>query len=128
MPKTYGFRLLKQLDGIRFDAKASRGHHSGMADAFSIGVSGMKAAESRFAFHAARLVRASVTPTETVARGVTSSAAMGLDVGPIQGPVGFDTIPQDIVELDLAKFAYRASAMTLRTADQMARTLLDVIS
>jgi flagellar hook protein FlgE len=99
----------------------------------SIGVAGMRAAETRVQARALNIVNAQtedyrpLKPEQTTDEtgrpvvSVTRTAELSNDVP-------FVEVEEEIVDMRIAAHAYRASAAVVRTADQMSKTLLDTVA
>jgi flagellar basal body rod protein FlgC len=103
-----------------------------MSTVMSIGLSGMKAAETRADIRAVNIVQAPVqeakhfTPVQTTkaARPVVRAQHPAADSP--RGP--FANLAEDIIDLKAAAHAYRACAAVVRTGAAMERTLVDALS
>jgi flagellar basal body rod protein FlgC len=103
-----------------------------MSTVMSIGLSGMKAAETRAEIRAVNIVQAPVhdarmfTPVQTTKAATPIVRAQPLVNQSPRGP--FANLADDIVDLRMAAHAYRASAKVVQTGADMQKTLLDTIS
>lgn len=105
-----------------------------MSTIISIGVAGMTAAETRAEIRAVNIVQAPArdarqfTPVQT-----TRAASPVVRPQPLvhhsyssNGP--FSSMAEDIVDLQAALHAYRASALVVKTGLQIQQTLLDAVT
>jgi hypothetical protein len=98
----------------------------------SIGLSGMRAAETRAEIRAVNIVQAPLhdarnfVPVQTV----KAAAPIVRAQPPVnQSPRGpFANLAEDIVDMRMAAHAYRAAATVVRTGAEMDKTLLDTLS
>jgi hypothetical protein len=101
----------------------------GMSTVMSIGLAGMKAAETRAEIRAVNIVQAPIrdartfTPVQTTKAAAPSVRPQPTVNQPPRGP--FANLAEDIVELRIAAHAYRASALVVRTGSEMQKTLVD---
>jgi flagellar hook-associated protein FlgK len=98
----------------------------------NIAVAGLRAAETRVAVRAQNIVNwqsqdyVPLTPVQT-----SEPAGPVVRVSrPVEltGDFPYVDIAGEIVDMQLAKHAYRASATVIRTADEMTKTLLDTFA
>jgi flagellar hook-associated protein FlgK len=103
-----------------------------MTSIMNIGVGGMQAAEARIAIRAHNIVQAPVAEARTFTPVQTTRAAVPVVKAQPQQPGlppdQFTNLAEDIVDMNAAAHAYRASAAIVRTGDQMAKTLLDALT
>lgn len=113
-----------------------------MADAISIGLAGLKAAETRVAIRAQNVANmntpgyAPLSPVQTsTAVGPTVRAAKATGARPPAAfmpegltPGGADSLAADLVDMRLAAAAYGASVAVIDTSNEMLDTLLDVVT
>ena len=103
-----------------------------MTSAINSGLAGLRAAEARAAVRAQNIVNwqsekyRPLTPVQTT----TEAGAPIVHVRPIElsGDFAFVDIAAELVDMRMAKHAYRASANVLRTAEEMSKTLLDTFA
>jgi flagellar basal body rod protein FlgC len=103
-----------------------------MTSVLSIGVAGMRAAEMRVAARAQNIVnlhtenyRPAVPVQTSQSAGPVVTVARPVE---LSGDFPFIDLVSEIVDMNIAKQAYRASAEIVRTAGEMQRTLLDAIA
>jgi flagellar hook protein FlgE len=103
-----------------------------MTDAMKIGVAGMRAAEARVNVRAQNIVNwqsESYRPLEPV-----QTSEGGVPVvrvtrpAELSGDFPFVDLASELVDMQVAKHAYEASAKVVRTADDMSKALLDAIA
>ena len=103
-----------------------------MTSALSIGIAGMRAAEMRVAARAQNIVNLHSENYRPVVPVQTSQGS-----GPVvtisrpaelSGDFPFVDLVSELVDMNVAKQAYRASAEIVRTAGEMQKTLLDAIA
>lgn len=103
-----------------------------MTSVLNIGIAGMRAAETRLAARAQNIVNAQSENYRPMAPVQTSQNS-----GPVvtvarpaelSGDFPFVDLVSEIVDMNAAKRAYRASAEIVRTAGDMQKTLLDAIA
>lgn len=106
-----------------------------MNTVMNIGVSGMRAAHTRFAAHAENIVNHNTPgyppyrPQQISATGGPVVRLQRSDKSRPENPgEGEDTLASDLVGLMLAKYDHSASAVIIRTAGEMQGTLLDVLA
>lgn len=95
-----------------------------MSDALSIGLAGLQAATNQLDAAATAIVTGTTVPTASVATPV-SSPSLGAAILPDMG--GGDSLITDVVQMQTASVAYKASASVIRTAEQMDNTLLATV-
>lgn len=103
-----------------------------MTSVVNIGVAGMRAAEARVNVRAQNIVNwqsegyIPVVPVQTSqAPGPVVKVARPAELG---GDLPIVDIASEIVDMQQAQHAYRASAKVVRTGDEMLRTLLDTLA
>lgn len=98
----------------------------------NIGLAGMKAAEMRVAIRATNIVQAPVAEAQAFMPVQTTRALVPtVKAQPIPRAADGskpDTLAEDLVDLQIAQQAYRASAAVVRTGADMSRTLLDALA
>lgn len=103
-----------------------------MSNAMNIGIAGLRAAETRVHVRAQNIVNWQSEDYRPLVPVQTSEAA-----GPVvrvsrpaelTGDYPFVDIEAEIVDMQIAKRAYQASAKVIRTADEMSKTLLDTFA
>lgn len=113
-----------------------------MADAISIGLAGLQAAETRVAIRAQNVANmntpgyAPLSPVQTAtAVGPTVRAVRAADARPPAAfmpegltPAGADTLAADLVDMRVAAAAYGASIAVIDTSSEMMDALLDVVT
>lgn len=104
-----------------------------MSNAMNIGLAGLRAAETRVNVRAQNIANwqsEDYRPLE--ARQTTdASGAPRVRVSrppELSGEIPFVDIASELVEMQMAKHAYAASAKIIRTADEMSKTLLDTLA
>lgn len=102
-----------------------------MTTIMSIGLAGMRAAETRAEIRAHNIVQASVhdarqfTPVQTTQAAMPVVRAQSLPRDATGQP--FQNLAEDIVDLKIAMHSYRASAAIVRTGSEMSKTLMDAL-
>jgi flagellar hook-associated protein FlgK len=103
-----------------------------MTTVANIGIAGMRAAEMRATVRAQNIVNwhsegyHPLVPVQT-----TQGAAPVVRVSrpaELTGDFPYVDLAAEIVDLQLAKHAYKASAKVVKTADEMSKTLLDTFA
>lgn len=103
-----------------------------MISALNSGIAGLRAAETRVAVRAQNIVNWQSENYRPLAPVQTSQGS-----GPVvkvtrpaelSGNFPYVDLAFEIVDMNLAKHAYRASAQIIRTADEMQKTLLDALA
>ena len=102
-----------------------------MISAISSGLAGLRASETRVAVRAQNIVNwqsenyRPLTPVQT-----TEGGAPVVHVRPaeLSGELPFVDIAAELVDMRMARHAYRASAAVLRTAQEMSKTLIDTLA
>src|SRR5262245_23311262 len=101
-----------------------------MSNAMNIGVAGMRAAETRVTVRAQNIVNWQSKDYRPLQAQQTSTK----DGGPVvkvtrppelQGEFPFVDLVSEMVDMQMAKHAYAASAKVVHIADEMSKTLLD---
>jgi len=105
-----------------------------MMDAMKAGLAGMRAAETRVNIRAQNIVNwqsENYTPQVPVqtSEGPNATPVVRVTRPPeLSGDFPFVDLASEIVDMQMAKHAYAASAKIVRTADEMSKTLLDAIA
>lgn len=103
-----------------------------MTTALNIGIAGLRAAEARVNVRAQNIANWQSVDYRPAVPVQTSSGE-----GPVvrvsrpaelTGDFPFVDIATELVDMQLAKRAYQASAKVIRTADEMSKTLLDAFA
>ena len=103
-----------------------------MTSAINSGLAGLRAADARVNVRAQNIVNWQTEGYRPLVPVQTSDGA-----GPVvrvtrpaelTGDFPFVDIASEIVDMQLAKHAYRASASIIRTVDEMSKTLLDTFA
>ncbi len=103
-----------------------------MMSALNSGIAGMRAAETRVAVRAQNIVNwqseayRPLVPLQT-SRG-SGPVVTVMRPAELTGDFPFVDLVSEIVDLNVAKLAYRASAEIVRTVGEMQKTLLDAIA
>lgn len=103
-----------------------------MSNAANIGIAGMRAAEMRVSVRAQNIVNwrsegyQPLVPVQTAeGKGPVVRVTRPAE---LTGDFPYVDLAAEIVDMQLAKHAYKASAKVLRTADEMSKTLLDTFA
>ena len=103
-----------------------------MTSVLDTGVAGMRAAETRFAARAQNIVNVHSESYRPVLPVQTSQSSGPLVTvsrpAELSGDFPFVDLVSELVDMNIAKQAYRASAEIVRTAGEMQKTLLDAIA
>jgi flagellar hook protein FlgE len=103
-----------------------------MSSAFAYGIAGLRAAEARASVRALNIVNwqsqnyRPFIPEQTT--GPAGEPVVKITRAQLSGDFPFVDLENEIVDLQMAKRAYQASAAVIRTADQMSKTLLDALA
>jgi flagellar hook protein FlgE len=104
-----------------------------MSNAMSIGLAGMRAAETRVAARAQNIVNwqsedyRPVEPEQTTR--ASGEPVVRVSRPPeLSGDFPYVDLAEEIVDMQLAKRAYEASAKVVKTEDEMQKTLLDTFA
>ncbi len=103
-----------------------------MINAFAYGIAGLRAADIRFGARAQNIVNAQssgyrlLVPQQTA--GANDEPIVKITRADLTGDFPFVDLESEIVDMQLAKRAYQASAKVVRTADEMSKTLLDAFA
>ena len=100
-----------------------------MSDIFASGIAGLRAADARATVRALNIVNwqsqnyRPLTPQQTT----SASGEPVVKISRVQPSGDFPEVDlaNEIVDLQMAKRAYQASAIVIRTADEMSKTLLN---
>ena len=100
-----------------------------MNQIMNIGASGLRAAEARAQAHAINIVNANIDAYLPLKIQQTSSVS-GPRVKVFQADSAFPVvdIAEELVDLEVAKQAFRASALIIRKSDELTKALLDVFA
>jgi len=104
-----------------------------MTSAINSGLAGLRAAETRVAIRAQNIVNwqsanyRPLVPVQTTAEGGGPIVRVTRPLE-LSGDFPFVDIAGELVDMQLAKHAYRASAVVVRTAEEMSKTLLDTFA
>ena len=103
-----------------------------MTSAINSGIAGLRAAETRVAIRAQNIVNwqsenyRPLLPVQTSqSGGPVVRVARPVE---LSGEFPYVDLAAEIVDMNIAKHAYRASAQIIRTADEMHKTLLDAFA
>lgn len=103
-----------------------------MSNAANIGIAGMRAAEMRVSVRAQNIVnwqsegyRPLVPVQTTQGNGPVVRVSRPAE---LTGDFPYVDLAAEIVDMQLAKHAYKASAKVVNTADEMSKTLLDTFA
>lgn len=103
-----------------------------MSNAMGIGIAGMRAAEARANVRTQNIVnwqsegyRPLVPVQTTDGKGPVVRVTRPAE---LTGDFPFVDLAAEIVDMQLAKHAYKASAKAVKTADEMTKTLLDTFA
>ena len=103
-----------------------------MSDVFTSGIAGLRAAEARASVRALNIVNWQSQNHRPLTPQQTTSAAGEPVVKISRVQLGGDfpevDVASEIVDLQMAKRAYQASAIVIRTADEMSKTLLNTFA
>jgi len=100
--------------------------------AFAYGIAGMRAADARVAARAQNIANwqsqdyRPVVPQQTT--GANDEPVVKITRAELSGDFPFVDLANEIVDMQIAKRAYQASAKVIRTADEMSKTLLDALA
>lgn len=103
-----------------------------MVSAYAYGIAGLRAADMRVLARAQNIVNwqsenyRPVVPQQTT--GVNDEPVVRITRAELSGDFPFVDLATEIVDMQMAKRAYQASAAVIRTADDMSKTLLDTIA
>ena len=103
-----------------------------MISAFAYGIAGLRAADMRFSARAQNIVNAQsqgfrpLVPQQTT--GANDEPVVKITRAELNSDFPFVDLESEIVDMQLAKRAYQASAKVIRTADEMSKTLLDAFA
>ena len=103
-----------------------------MPDIFAVGIAGLRAAETRAGVRALNIVNwqsqdyRPLVPEQTT--GAAGEPVVKVTKAELGGGFPFVDLASEIVDLQMAKRAYQASATVVRTADEMSKTLLDAFA
>jgi flagellar hook protein FlgE len=103
-----------------------------MSGVFAYGIAGLRAADARASVRALNIVNAQsqnyrpLTVQQTTA--ATGEPVVKVSKAQLSGDFPFVDLASEIVDLQMAKRAYQASAKVIRTADEMSKTLLDAFA
>ena len=103
-----------------------------MISAFAYGIAGLRAADARVAARAQNIVNwqsqdyRPVIPEQTT--GANDEPVVKITRAELSGDFPPVDLANEIVDMQIAKRAYQASAKVIRTADEMSKTLLDALA
>jgi flagellar hook protein FlgE len=103
-----------------------------MQSTFAYGIAGLRAADARVGARAVNIVNAQtqdyrpLVPEQTT--GPAGEPVVKITRAELSGDFPPVDIANEIVDMQVAKRAYQASAMVIRTADEMSKTLLDAFA
>jgi flagellar hook protein FlgE len=103
-----------------------------MISAFAYGIAGLRAAEMRVSARAQNIVNwqsqnyRPIVPHQTT--GASNEPVVKITRAELSGDFPFVDLENEIVDMQMAKRAYQASAKVIRTADEMSKTLLDALA
>jgi flagellar hook protein FlgE len=103
-----------------------------MISALNSGIAGLRAAETRVAIRAQNIVNwqsENYRPLVPVQTSQGSGPVVEVTrPAELSGDFPYVDLASEIVDMNVAKHAYRASAQIIRTADEMQKTLLDALA
>lgn len=104
-----------------------------MTSAINSGLAGLRAAETRVAVRAQNIVNwqsANYRPLVPLQTTTDGGAPIVRVIRPVElsGDFPFVDMAGELVDMQMAKHAYRASAAALRTAEEMSEALLDTFA
>lgn len=103
-----------------------------MSSIYAYGIAGLRAADARVAARAVNIVNWQSKDFRPLVPEQTT-AALGEPVVKVTrveltGDFPFVDLASEIVDMQMAKRAYQASAKVIRTADEMSKALLDALA
>lgn len=107
-------------------------HFALMISAFAYGIAGLRAADMRLLARAQNIANwqsqnyRPVVPQQTT--GVNDEPVVRITRADLSGDFPFVDLAAEIVDMQMAKRAYQASAKVIRTADEMSKTLIDALA
>lgn len=126
---------------MQFDSIATKRTHlslegapqtGGMSSVFASGIAGLRAADAQASARAVNIVNWQssdydpLVPQQTT--GASDQPVVKITRAELNGGFPFVDLASEIVDLQMAKRAYQASAKVVRTADEMSKTLLDALA
>ncbi len=103
-----------------------------MSGIYASGIAGLRAADVRASVRAQNIVNwqsqdyRPLTVQQTT--GASGEPVVKISKAQLSGDFPFVDLASEIVDLQMAKRAYQASAKVIRTADEMSKTLLDAFA
>ena len=103
-----------------------------MSSALGSGIAGLRAADARVSARAINIVNwqsqnyRPLVPEQTT--GSTGEPVVKITRAELSDDFPFVDLANEIVDMQMAKRAYQASAKVIRTADEMSKTLLDAFA
>ena len=103
-----------------------------MVSAYAYGIAGLRAADMRVMARAQNIVNwqsenyRPIVPQQTT--GPNDEPVVRITRAELSGDFPFVDLAEEIVDMQMAKHAYQASAAIIRTADDMSKTLIDALA